>query len=113
MPNLRSAYCRARTPGCSSFVRRFGSWLTIGWMTVEAVVAIMAGIAAGSLVLIAFGLDSVIELASAGALMWRFPIHDVLLPLTCVLRALFDRDLGTFLRLGGKKFGDVFAVKPR
>ena len=37
-------------------------WLTIGWMTVEAVVAIAAGITAGSLVLVAFGLDSVIEL---------------------------------------------------
>lgn len=46
-------------------------WLTVAWMTVEAVVAIGAGIAAGSLVLIAFGLDSVIELISAGVLMWR------------------------------------------
>jgi hypothetical protein len=33
-------------------------------MTVEAVVAIGAGVTAGSLVLLAFGLDSVIELAS-------------------------------------------------
>jgi divalent metal cation (Fe/Co/Zn/Cd) transporter len=46
-------------------------WLTIGWMTIEAVVSIAAGLTAGSLVLIAFGLDSVIELASAGVLMWR------------------------------------------
>lgn len=46
-------------------------WLTIGWMTIEAVVALVAGTAAGSLVLIAFGLDSVIELISAGVLMWR------------------------------------------
>jgi divalent metal cation (Fe/Co/Zn/Cd) transporter len=50
-------------------------WLTIGWMTVEAVVAISAGIMAGSLVLIAFGLDSVIELASAGVLMWRLSVE--------------------------------------
>jgi divalent metal cation (Fe/Co/Zn/Cd) transporter len=40
-------------------------------MTIEAVIAIAAGVTAGSLVLIAFGLDSVIELASAGVLMWR------------------------------------------
>jgi divalent metal cation (Fe/Co/Zn/Cd) transporter len=46
-------------------------WLTIGWMTIEAVVAIGAGLAAGSLVLMAFGLDSLIELASAGVLIWR------------------------------------------
>ena len=50
-------------------------WLTIGWMTVEAVVAIGAGIAAGSLVLVAFGLDSIIELASAGVLMWRLSVE--------------------------------------
>ena len=50
-------------------------WLTIGWMTVEAVVAIGAGITAGSLVLVAFGLDSVIELASAGVLMWRLSVE--------------------------------------
>jgi len=50
-------------------------WLTIGWMTVEAVVAIGAGIKAGSLVLVAFGLDSVIEIASAGVLMWRLSVE--------------------------------------
>jgi divalent metal cation (Fe/Co/Zn/Cd) transporter len=50
-------------------------WLTIGWMTVEAVVAIASGLAAGSLVLVAFGLDSVIELASAGALVWRLTVE--------------------------------------
>lgn len=50
-------------------------WLTIGWMTVEAVVAIWAGVTVGSLVLVAFGLDSVIELASAGVLMWRLSVE--------------------------------------
>ena len=50
-------------------------WLTIGWMTVEAVIAIVAGVSTGSLVLLAFGLDSVIELASAGVLMWRLSVE--------------------------------------
>jgi divalent metal cation (Fe/Co/Zn/Cd) transporter len=50
-------------------------WLTIGWMTVEAGVAIASGLAAGSLVLIAFGLDSVIELVSAGTLVWRLTVE--------------------------------------
>ena len=49
--------------------------LTIGWMTIEAVVAIASGVAADSLVLIAFGLDSVIELASAGVLIWRLSVE--------------------------------------
>lgn len=50
-------------------------WFSIGWMTVEAVVAVAAGASAGSLVLLAFGLDSVIELASAGVLMWRLSVE--------------------------------------
>jgi divalent metal cation (Fe/Co/Zn/Cd) transporter len=50
-------------------------WLTIGWMSIEAVVALISGLATGSLVLIAFGLDSVIELISAGVLMWRLLVE--------------------------------------
>ena len=50
-------------------------WLTIAWMSVEAVVAIAAAITAGSLALMAFGLDSVIELASAGVLIWRLSVE--------------------------------------
>lgn len=50
-------------------------WLTIAWMTVEAAVAIASGWMVGSLVLMAFGLDSLIELASAGVLMWRLLIE--------------------------------------
>ena len=50
-------------------------WITIGWMLVETVVAIGSGIVSGSLVLLAFGLDSVIELISAGMLMWRLSVE--------------------------------------
>jgi divalent metal cation (Fe/Co/Zn/Cd) transporter len=50
-------------------------WITIGWMVVEAVAAIGSGILSGSLVLLAFGLDSVIELISAGVLMWRLSVE--------------------------------------
>jgi divalent metal cation (Fe/Co/Zn/Cd) transporter len=48
------------------------SWLSIGWMAVEAGVAIVAALAAGSVALLGFGLDSMIELASAGIIIWRF-----------------------------------------
>jgi len=44
---------------------------TVVWMAVEAVVAIGAGIAARSVLLTAFGFDSVIELISGGTLLWR------------------------------------------
>jgi divalent metal cation (Fe/Co/Zn/Cd) transporter len=46
-------------------------WLSVGWMAIEAAVAIASGIGAHSITLIAFGLDSVIELASGGVLVWR------------------------------------------
>ena len=45
--------------------------LTVGWMAVEAVLAIGAGIAARSVLLTAFGFDSVIELLSGITLIWR------------------------------------------
>jgi divalent metal cation (Fe/Co/Zn/Cd) transporter len=45
--------------------------VTVVWMAAEAVLAIGAGIAARSVLLTAFGFDSVIELVSGGALLWR------------------------------------------
>lgn len=50
-------------------------WLTIAWMTVEALVSIEAGLAARSIALIGFGADSVIELISAGVLLWRLHLE--------------------------------------
>lgn len=49
-------------------------WLniaTIGWNSVEGVVAIAAGVAAGSVSLIGFGFDSAIEVSAALVLAWR------------------------------------------
>jgi divalent metal cation (Fe/Co/Zn/Cd) transporter len=46
-------------------------YLTIGWNSLEAVIAIAAGIAASSIALIGFGLDSVIETSSGVVLLWR------------------------------------------
>ncbi len=45
--------------------------LTIGWNTIEGIVAVGAGIAAGSVSLVGFGLDSGIEVSAAVALTWR------------------------------------------
>ncbi len=45
--------------------------VTVAWMTVEAIVAIGAGIAARSILLTAFGIDSIIELVTGGVLLWR------------------------------------------
>jgi len=46
--------------------------VTIVWMVIEAVVAVGAGIPARSLLLVAFGIDSAIELASAVIVFRRF-----------------------------------------
>ncbi|HEX6185635.1 MAG TPA: cation transporter [Pyrinomonadaceae bacterium] len=54
-------------------VRR-GRWLeylTIGWNSLEGIIAIGAGLVAGSIALVGFGFDSVIEVASGVALLWR------------------------------------------
>jgi divalent metal cation (Fe/Co/Zn/Cd) transporter len=50
-------------------------YITLAWMVVEAAVAIGSGIAAGSLALTAFGIDSLIELASAVVLVWRLNVE--------------------------------------
>lgn len=50
-------------------------WFTVAWMTIEAVVAIGAGLAAHSVSLTAFGIDSLIELVSAGVLIWRLSVE--------------------------------------
>lgn len=45
--------------------------LTVGWNVVEAGVAVTAGYLAGSIALVGFGLDSVIESLSGVVLLWR------------------------------------------
>ena len=50
-------------------------YITLSWMTVEAAVAIGSGVAADSLTLTAFGIDSLIELASAVVLVWRLTVE--------------------------------------
>jgi divalent metal cation (Fe/Co/Zn/Cd) transporter len=53
---------------------RLLEYVTIGWNSVEAVVAIVSGWVAGSTALIGFGIDSVIESSSGAVLLWR--LHD-------------------------------------
>jgi divalent metal cation (Fe/Co/Zn/Cd) transporter len=50
-------------------------WFTVAWMTIESAVAIGAGVIAHSISLTAFGIDSLIELASAGVLIWRLSME--------------------------------------
>ena len=45
--------------------------LTLGWNLVEGVIAVAAGLAAGSVALLGFGVDSFVESGSAGIMIWR------------------------------------------
>ncbi len=46
-------------------------YFTLTWNTLEAVVGLTAGIAAGSVALVGFALDSIVEASSGGILLWR------------------------------------------
>jgi len=48
------------------------AWVGNSWHLVEFAVALAAGIAAGSVALVAFGLDSLIEVGAAGVVIWLF-----------------------------------------
>jgi divalent metal cation (Fe/Co/Zn/Cd) transporter len=63
----------ARTTAVRSGIRI--EIITVIWMTIEMAVSIVAGIAAGSILLIAFGIDSLIELISGGILLWRLLVE--------------------------------------
>uniref|UniRef100_Q01ZS9 Integral membrane protein n=1 Tax=Solibacter usitatus (strain Ellin6076) TaxID=234267 RepID=Q01ZS9_SOLUE len=46
-------------------------YFTIGYNSLEAAIALIAGLLAGSVALVGFGLDSVVEVTSGAALLWR------------------------------------------
>ncbi len=51
---------------------RMLSWLSLAWMGAEGAIAITAGILAGSIALIGFGIDSAIEGFASIIIVWRF-----------------------------------------
>src|SRR5436305_10293412 len=51
------------------------TYITIGWMTIEGAASFLLGCASKSLLLEAFGIDSVIELFSATVLLWRLRVE--------------------------------------
>jgi divalent metal cation (Fe/Co/Zn/Cd) transporter len=49
-------------------------YFTIGWNTLEGLVAVVAGALAGSISLVGFGIDSFIEVTSGTVLLWRMSV---------------------------------------
>jgi divalent metal cation (Fe/Co/Zn/Cd) transporter len=70
LPTLQAAPVAKR----DDLVRRARllAWLGLGWHGVEAAVAITAGVIAGSIALIGFGADSLVESIAGVVLLWRF-----------------------------------------
>jgi divalent metal cation (Fe/Co/Zn/Cd) transporter len=64
----------AQAPGRDALVRRAKglAWLGVGWHAIEAAIAVGAGLAAGSIALVGFGADSLIESVAGFVLLWRF-----------------------------------------
>jgi divalent metal cation (Fe/Co/Zn/Cd) transporter len=59
-------------------LRRWAWWLTaltITWNSLEAVIAILSGVLAGSIALVGFGLDSIVEVSSAVVIAWRLSLQ--------------------------------------
>src|SRR3954467_1010879 len=51
------------------------TYITIGWMTIEGTASLLLGWASKSLLLEAFGIDSLIELFSGFVLLWRLRVE--------------------------------------
>jgi divalent metal cation (Fe/Co/Zn/Cd) transporter len=66
-----AAISRERYDELARKVKRL-SWLSLGAMTLEGVVAITAGIVASSIALVGFGLDSAVEGFASTIIIWRF-----------------------------------------
>ncbi len=50
---------------------RLLAWFTIAWNSVEGLVGIGSGLAAGSIALVGFGVDSYVEVLSGAVVLWR------------------------------------------
>jgi divalent metal cation (Fe/Co/Zn/Cd) transporter len=73
LPMASVAPAPAPAPGQrASWVRRARNlaWLGLGWHLVEASVALAAGVLAGSVALVGFGADSLIEAAAGVVVLW-------------------------------------------
>src|SRR6266513_1136909 len=49
-------------------------YFTVAWNTLEGLIAVVAGIIAGSISLVGFGIDSFIEVTSGSVLLWRMSV---------------------------------------
>jgi divalent metal cation (Fe/Co/Zn/Cd) transporter len=76
MPSVTAISFNGATPRAANLKFALAlTYITIGWMTIEGAVALLLGWASKSLLLEAFGIDSLIELFSGGVLLWRLRVE--------------------------------------
>jgi hypothetical protein len=51
-------------------------YFTIAWNTLEGLIGVSAGLLAGSIALVGFGIDSFIEVTSGATLLWRMSVDE-------------------------------------
>jgi divalent metal cation (Fe/Co/Zn/Cd) transporter len=83
LPTLPQAAARRGQEPSADWLRaarraRALSWLSLAWMGAEGAIAITAGIVAGSIALLGFGIDSAIEGFASLVIVWRFTGHRLL-----------------------------------
>jgi divalent metal cation (Fe/Co/Zn/Cd) transporter len=83
LPTLPASAVTQSPPASSEWLvaarrARALSWLSLVWMGAEGAIAITAGIMAGSIALIGFGIDSAIEGFASLVIVWRFTGHRLL-----------------------------------
>ena len=52
-------------------------YFTVVWKALEGLIAVVAGIVAGSISLVGFGIDSFIEVTSGSVLLWRMSVDSI------------------------------------
>jgi hypothetical protein len=75
-------------------------YFTIGYNSLEGVTSIVAGLIAGSVSLVGFGLDSLIEVTSGATLLWRLR-HDLDISRREQVERIALRMVGALLRCAG------------
>lgn len=68
-------------------------YLTVSWNLIEGVVAVSAALAAGSVALLGFGIDSFIESSSAAVLIWRLAVERAGTRSGCEIERIEERAL--------------------
>jgi divalent metal cation (Fe/Co/Zn/Cd) transporter len=72
MPSVTATRFNGATPRAADLKLALAlTYITLGWMTIEGAASLLLGWASKSLLLEAFGIDSLIELFSGGVLLWR------------------------------------------